>query len=135
MPAQIVRVLAVAALAASLAACERKPPSPTPAAQLSPSTWRSPTGATAMLPGEDGQWTMPAKDYASTRFANLDEINAANVANLKVAFTFSTGVNKGHEAAPVVAGDTMFVVTPFPNDLYALDLNKPGAPGLARSRA
>src|SRR5690242_12562 len=101
MPAQIVRVLVVAAFAASLAACERKPPSPTPAAKLSASTWRSPTGATAMLPAEDGQWTMPAKDYASTRFANLNEINPANVANLKVAFTFSTGVNKGHEAAPV----------------------------------
>jgi PQQ-dependent dehydrogenase (methanol/ethanol family) len=88
----------------------------------------SSSGATAVIPPEDGQWTMAAKDYASTRFSGLDEINAANVRQLKVAFTFSTGVNKGHEAAPLVVGDTMYVVTPYPNDVYALDLTKPGAP-------
>src|SRR5947209_10528660 len=73
---------------------------------------------------EDGQWPMPAKNYASTRFSGLDEINAGNVQNLKVAWTFSLGVNRGQEAAPIVVGDTMYVVTPYPNILYALDLNK-----------
>ena len=34
--------------------------------------------------------------------------------NLQVAFTFSTGVNRGQEAAPLVVGDTMYVVTPYP---------------------
>ena len=38
------------------------------------------------------------------------------------------GVLRGQEAAPIVAEDTMFVVTPYPNILYALDLTKPGAP-------
>ena len=47
---------------------------------------------------------------------------------LQLAWTFSTGVNRGHEAAPLVVGSTMYVVTPFPNTLYALDLTKPGAP-------
>ena len=70
---------------------------------------------------------MPAKDYASTRFSGLDEINASNVANMRVAWTFSTGVNRGQEAAPIVVGDTMYVVTPFPNILYALDLKNNGA--------
>src|SRR6478736_295655 len=46
---------------------------------------------------------------------------------LKLAFRFKTGVEKGHEAAPLVVGDTMYVVTPYPNYLYALDLTKPGA--------
>ncbi|HEX6860761.1 MAG TPA: methanol/ethanol family PQQ-dependent dehydrogenase [Caulobacteraceae bacterium] len=77
---------------------------------------------------DDGEWTMPAKNYASTRYSGLAEINSGNVQNLKVAFTFSTGVNKGHEAAPLVVNDTMYIVTPFPNHLYALDLTKPGAP-------
>jgi PQQ-dependent dehydrogenase (methanol/ethanol family) len=122
------RALVIATVAGGLAACERRPPTPAPAAKVSPSTYKSPTGATAAVPAEDGQWTMPSKDYAATRFSGLTEINAANVANLKVAFTFSTGVNKGHEAAPIVVGDTMYVVTPFPNDLYALDLSKEGAP-------
>ena len=43
-------------------------------------------------------------------------------------FTFSTGLNKGHEAAPLIVDNTMFIVTPYPNILYALDLTKPGAP-------
>jgi PQQ-dependent dehydrogenase (methanol/ethanol family) len=79
-------------------------------------------------PPDDGQWTMPAKNYASTRYSELSEINASNVKNLKVAFTFSTGVNRGHEAAPLVVGSNMYIVAPFPNILYALDLSKPGAP-------
>jgi lanthanide-dependent methanol dehydrogenase len=64
---------------------------------------------------EDGQWTMPAHDYASTRFSRLAQITTANVANLRLAWTFSTGVNRGHEAAPLVVNNTMYIVTPFPN--------------------
>jgi len=71
---------------------------------------------------EDGEWRMPAKDYASTRYSGLDEINAANVAKLKPAYSFVTGVERGHEAAPIVAAGTMFIVTPWPNKVYALDL-------------
>ncbi len=70
---------------------------------------------------------MAAKNYASTRFSGLQEINASNAKGLRVAWTFSTGVNRGQEAAPIVVGDTMYVVTPFPNILYALDLAKNGA--------
>jgi len=80
-------------------------------------------------PGEDdGQWTMPAKDYASTRYSALNQINVSNVGALRPEFTFSTGVNKGHEAAPIVVGGTMYIVTPFPNQVFALDLTRPGAP-------
>src|SRR5213595_688519 len=80
----------------------------------------------AAVPPEDGQWIMAAKNYANTRFSGLDEINTGNVANLKAAWTFSTGVNRGQEAAPLVIGDTMYVVSPFPNYLYALDLKNAG---------
>jgi PQQ-dependent dehydrogenase (methanol/ethanol family) len=76
----------------------------------------------------DGEWPMAARDYASTRFSALDQVTPANVRNLKVAFTFDTGVDRGQEAAPVVVGNTMYVVAPYPNYLYALDLTKPGAP-------
>jgi PQQ-dependent dehydrogenase (methanol/ethanol family) len=72
---------------------------------------------------ENGEWSMPAKDYASTRFSGLDEITVDNVKDLKLAWTFSTGVTPGHEAAPVMVDDTLFVITPFPNTVYALDLN------------
>jgi lanthanide-dependent methanol dehydrogenase len=75
-----------------------------------------------------GDWTMPAGDYASTRFSGLTQITAGNVGDLKVEFTFSTGVDRGQEAAPLVVGSTMYIVTPFPNVLFALDLAQPGAP-------
>jgi lanthanide-dependent methanol dehydrogenase len=84
--------------------------------------------ATSVGAAEDGQWLMAPKDYANTRYSGLDEINTGNASRLRVAWTFSTGVVAGHEAAPVVVGSTMFVVTPFPNYLYALDLAQAGAP-------
>jgi len=76
---------------------------------------------------DEGQWLMPAKSYASTRYSELAEINTRNAGNLKVAWTFSTGSTRGEEAAPLVAGSTMYVVAPFPNYLYALDLANSGA--------
>jgi PQQ-dependent dehydrogenase (methanol/ethanol family) len=75
-----------------------------------------------------GEWHMPAGDHAATRFSELDSINEGNVGRMQVSFTFSTGVLRGHEAAPLVAQGMMFVVTPYPNYLYALDLRRPGAP-------
>ncbi|HEY0417936.1 MAG TPA: PQQ-dependent dehydrogenase, methanol/ethanol family, partial [Acetobacteraceae bacterium] len=97
-----------------------QPGAPQPGARIAPPASASPP--------EDGQWTMPMRDAANTRYSGLDEINTQNVARLQVAFTFSTGVNRGQESAPVVVGDTMFIVTPYPNILYALDLSQPGAP-------
>jgi len=79
------------------------------------------------LPRDDGQWLHPAKDYANTRFSSLDQIDVANAANLRLAFTFSTGLSKGHEAAPIVVGSTMYISTPYPNYLYALRLEKSAA--------
>ena len=66
------------------------------------------------LEADDGQWTRPAKDYASTRYSSLDQINAKNAKDLKLAFTFSTGMTHGHEAAPLVVNNTMYIVTPVP---------------------
>jgi PQQ-dependent dehydrogenase (methanol/ethanol family) len=76
------------------------------------------------LPG--GDWRTPNGDYASTRYSPLDQINTTNVNKLKVFTTFSTGVPHGHEGSPLVVNDTLYVVAPFPNDLYAIDLTKPG---------
>ncbi len=71
---------------------------------------------------------MPAKNYAATRFSSLNEITPANVRTLVPTFSFSLAVNKGQEAAPIVVDNTMYVVTAYPNLVYALDLTKPGAP-------
>ena len=65
-------------------------------------------------------------DYANTRYSDLAQIDAGNVGRLKVAWTFSTGVLRGHEGAPIVIGHVMIVHTPFPNVVYALDLDHDG---------
>jgi len=77
---------------------------------------------------QDTQWTMPAKDYAATRYSGLRQITAANADRLRPVWTFSTGVLGGHEGQPLVVGHTMYVVTPYPNVLYAFDLTRDGYP-------
>ncbi len=67
-------------------------------------------------------WALPTGDYTNQRFSTLKQITAANVSKLQVAWTFSTGVLRGHEGAPLVIGDVMYVHGPFPNPVYALDL-------------
>ena len=69
-------------------------------------------------------WVMPSGDYANTRYSKLNQITAANVGKLQVAWTFSTGVLRGHEGGPLVIGNMMYVHTPFPNKVYALDLSQ-----------
>jgi PQQ-dependent dehydrogenase (methanol/ethanol family) len=72
------------------------------------------------------QWVMPAGNYAAQRFSTLKQITAANVGKLQVAWTFSTGVLRGHEGSPLVIGDVMYLHTAFPNNVYALDLKNDG---------
>jgi len=79
-------------------------------------------------PVPNGEWTLPAGDYANTRYSPLTEINTQNVKNLRVVGTLQTGIAHGHEGQPLVVNNTMYIVTPFPNDLIALDLTKPGFP-------
>jgi PQQ-dependent dehydrogenase (methanol/ethanol family) len=104
----------------------RKDPEP-PRMQHGPpfeATLVAPAGPT----DDDGEWRMAAKDYASTRFSKLAEITSDDVARLELAWSFDTGNEKGHEAAPIVADGMMFVVTPYPNELFAFDLDDPGKP-------
>ncbi len=72
------------------------------------------------------QWVLQTGDYANQRYSKLDQINKDNVGDLQVAWTFSTGVLRGHEGSPIVVGDTMYLHTPFPNIVYALDLANEG---------
>ena len=83
-----------------------------------------PTAAKLMQNPND--WVLQTGDYANTRYTKLDQINKSNVKNLQVAWTFSTGVLRGHEGSPLVIGDMMYVHTPFPNIVYALNLNDDG---------
>jgi lanthanide-dependent methanol dehydrogenase len=99
-------------------------PAPTPT-NVAPGANALPNSIPFATP-EDGQWIRPSKDFASSRYSDLPEINASNVGNLKVSWTFSTGVLRGQEAAPIVVNNTMYIITPYPNFVYALDLTKHG---------
>ncbi len=83
-------------------------------------------GDEAKLQQDPKQWVIPGGDYANTRFSKLKQVNSSNVGKLQVAWTFSTGVLRGHEGAPLVVGDTMYLHAPFPNTVFALDLNNDG---------
>jgi PQQ-dependent dehydrogenase (methanol/ethanol family) len=80
-------------------------------------------GELIALSEEPKNWVMPTGNYANHRYSALKQITADNVGKLQVAWTFSTGVLRGHEGGPLVIGDVMYVHGPFPNPVYALDLN------------
>ncbi len=69
-----------------------------------------------------GNWAMQAGDNYNQRYSSLKQITAGNVDKLQVAWTFSTGVLRGHEGSPLVIGDMMYIHTPFPNNVFAVDL-------------
>jgi glucose dehydrogenase len=71
-------------------------------------------------------WSTPAGSMNSQRFSTLNQITDQNVGKLQVAWTFSTGVLRGHEGAPLVIGNVMYVHAPFPNTVFALDLDHDG---------
>jgi PQQ-dependent dehydrogenase (methanol/ethanol family) len=79
-----------------------------------------------------GDWPMPARDYAATRFSPLTQLTPANVKSLRVHWTFGTGSLRGHEGGPLVVGGRLFLHTPYPVTVYAFDLDRPGAPPLWR---
>ncbi len=70
-----------------------------------------------------GNWAMQAGDMYNQRYSKLSQINTKNVNKLQVAWTFSTGVLRGHEGSPLVVDGMMYMVSPFPNKVFAIDLD------------
>jgi PQQ-dependent dehydrogenase (methanol/ethanol family) len=68
-------------------------------------------------------WATQAGDMFNQRYSKLKQINAGNVGKMQVAWTFSTGVLRGHEGSPLVIDGTMYLHSPFPNKVWALDLD------------
>ena len=68
-------------------------------------------------------WAMQAGDMYNHRYSNLSQINTKNVGKMQVAWMFSTGVLRGHEGSPLVMNGTMYLHTPFPNKVFAIDLD------------
>ena len=70
---------------------------------------------------DSANWAISSGDYAATRYSKLSQINTKNVKNLQVAWTFSTGVLRGHEGGPLVVDDVIYIHSPFPNKVFALN--------------
>jgi len=115
-----------------LAACEgQKVPMSHPATGQAPVTTSASGTAvndTLGVPGAPGDWTVPGRDLQGTRFSPLAQITPANAPSLHVAWTFASGTARGFEGQPLVVNNTMYVVTPYPNYVYAIDLTRQGGP-------
>jgi alcohol dehydrogenase (cytochrome c) len=74
------------------------------------------------LTSDSGNWAIWGGNYAGQRYSELDQINKGNADDLQVAWTFSTGVLRGHEGGPLVIGDTLYIHSAFPNKVFAIDL-------------
>lgn len=70
---------------------------------------------------KDGKnWLHPNGNYEQTRHYPVAEINTANVAKLRPAFVFQTGIVESMETAPIVVDGVMFVTTSY-NHVYAIN--------------
>jgi quinohemoprotein ethanol dehydrogenase len=75
---------------------------------------------------QEVDWPYYGGDVYNTRFANLDQINPANVSQLKPAWTFHTGVLEHEhprlsmEMTPLIVGGVMYVTTGI-DDVFALN--------------
>ena len=82
----------------------------------------------AAMSKDSKQWVMTGRTFDLQRYSPLNQITTANVGQLGVAWTMSTGTLRGHEGNPLVVGNVMYFHTSFPNKVYALDLSKEGMP-------
>jgi alcohol dehydrogenase (cytochrome c) len=79
-----------------------------------------PVTAARLLGPEDANWLMIRRTYDGWGYSPLDRITTANVARLRQVWSLPTGVDRVHEAAPIVNDGVMFVSTPA-NQVLALE--------------
>jgi len=66
-------------------------------------------------------WASWGGDYQGTRYSKLNQINSKNVHQLKVAWNFPLDAYSGLEGGPLVVDDVIYIVTPFPNNVFAIE--------------
>ena len=80
---------------------------------------------------EPGNWLTNNKDYSAQRFSSLDQINAKNVKNLKVAYTVQLGgvegggiwSHGGLEGTPIADNGFLYVTDGW-GSVYKIDTHK-----------
>lgn len=66
-------------------------------------------------------WPTYGLDYGETRFSKLDQINAANVKNLGLVWSYNLESTRGVEATPLVVDGVMYVTAPW-SVVHAIDV-------------
>ncbi|WP_198245050.1 methanol/ethanol family PQQ-dependent dehydrogenase [methane-oxidizing endosymbiont of Gigantopelta aegis] len=93
----------------------------TVATLLAAPTLSSANSGVEKLTQNPANWATALGNYAGTRYSKLDQINTKNVKYLQPAWSFSTGVLRGHEGGPLFINGILYIHTPFPNTVYAID--------------
>ncbi len=65
-------------------------------------------------------WLTYGHDYAETRFSTLTQVNADNINELGVAWTFDTDSFRGLEATPLMKDGVLYATRPW-SSVFALD--------------
>ncbi len=94
-----------------------QPPAPVPAVLQN----YKPVTAERLKNPEDSDWLMVRRTYNGWGYSPLFQITTANVQRLQPVWVLATGVNNGHEAAPIVNNGIMFVATPG-NQVMAINV-------------
>ncbi len=94
---------------------------PTPAAPM-PEVLKTypPVTAERLKRPEPQNWLMIRGTYDGWGYSPLDHLTPANVGNLVPIWMMATGMDRGHEAAPLVNNGVMFISTPG-NQVIAID--------------
>jgi PQQ-dependent dehydrogenase (methanol/ethanol family) len=71
--------------------------------------------------GASPGWPTYGGSYANTRHSDLAQIRPDNVASLRLAWKYGTGVYGTFESSPVVEGDTLYLTTGRTDTVVALD--------------
>jgi len=123
-------VLLMLALSAALAGCKKDAatettttpaPAAKPAAPAAAAVVDTDSEFTTNASNPDN-WGGIGRDFALTRHSPLAEINRDNVKNLKMSWEMKTDATRGHEGQPLVIGSVMYMVSAYPNNVFAIDL-------------
>jgi quinohemoprotein ethanol dehydrogenase len=117
-------LLALAAVAQTAAPIAPRPGAPDAAAPgpaaAAPSHGAADVTAQRLAAPAPADWVGPGRDAAGTYFSPLKDIDAANVAQLGLAWDYRLGTYRGQESTPLVIDGVMYATSNF-GRVYALD--------------
>lgn len=114
-------VASVVTVAGLMAACGQSTDTTTPSSPSSSKPAAAVDGKRLVnADARTDQWVSHGRTYAEERFVPLDQINAENVDQLGLAWSFELDIPRGTEATPLLIDGVMYATGAF-SIVYALD--------------